>query len=230
MDKISLFMAFSAGLLSFLSPCVLPLVPAYVGYLTGTGLTGDGENRSGLKVIYKALGFIACFSIVFVILGASISALGSFFAGNLSLLRKIGGVFIIIMGLHISGLIKIKALYGEKRALQAVMAGKSAGPVLMGMAFAAGWTPCIGPILSSILIYAGSRGTVGEGVLLLCAYSLGFAVPFLLTSLAIDRFLVYFRKLSKYIPAVSLASGLLLIVMGILVFTNNLTLINRYFN
>lgn len=230
MEKISLFMAFSAGLLSFLSPCVLPLVPAYVGYLAGSGLSEGQENRSRLKVMYKALGFTTGFSIVFVILGASIGALGSFFTENLGLLRKIGGVFIIIMGLHISGLIKIKALYGEKRGLQAVMAGKKAGPVLMGMAFAAGWTPCIGPILSSILIYAGSSGALGEGVLLLCAYSLGFAVPFLAASFAIDRFLVHFRKLSKYIPAVSLASGLLLVVMGILVFTNNLALINRYLN
>ncbi|MCR4437186.1 MAG: cytochrome c biogenesis protein CcdA [Clostridiales bacterium] len=230
LNNISFILAFSAGLLSFLSPCVLPLIPAYVSYLTGLAVSELNTNKARLTLTYKSIGFIIGFSIVFIIMGASISTLGKFFAANRSLLRRIGGIVIIIMGLHTTGLFKIKALYTEKRLLPFGSEKKHLGSIFIGMAFAAGWTPCIGPILSSILIYAGSMDTVGEGIFLLIMYSLGLAIPFLLTALAIDSFSKYFEKLSKYLPVISVASGILMIVMGILVFTNKLTLISHYLN
>lgn len=230
MNNISFILAFSAGLLSFLSPCVLPLIPAYVSYLTGLAVSEINTNKAKLTVIYKSVGFIIGFSIVFIIMGASISTLGKFFTANQSLLKKIGGILIIVFGLHTTGLLKIKALYAEKRLLPFGSEKSNIGPIFIGMAFATGWTPCIGPILSSILIYAGSMDTIGEGIFLLIMYSLGLAIPFLLTALAIDSFSKYFRKLSKYLPVISVVSGILMIVMGILVFTNKLTVISRYFN
>lgn len=230
MNNVSLILAFSAGLLSFLSPCVLPLIPAYVSYLTGSAISEINSSGARIVLLYKAIGFIIGFSIVFIIMGASISALGKFFTTNQSLLRKIGGVVIIIMGLHTTGLFKIKVLYSEKRLLPFGSEKKHLGSIFVGMAFAAGWTPCIGPILSSILIYAGSMNTIREGIFLLIMYSLGLAIPFLLTALAIQNFAGYFRKLSKYLPVISVISGILMIAMGILVFTNRLTIISGYLN
>ena len=229
LNNVSFILAFSAGLLSFLSPCVLPLVPAYVSYLTGLAVSEINTNKAKLTLLYKSIGFIIGFTIVFIIMGASISTLGRFFTTNHNFLREIGGIVIIIMGLHTTGLFKIKTLYKEKRLLPFGNDKNHLGSIFIGMAFAAGWTPCIGPILSSILIYAGSMDTIGKGIFLLIMYSLGLALPFLLTALAIESFSKYFRKLSKYLPVISIASGILMIAMGFLVFTNKLTLISSYF-
>lgn len=230
LENVSFLMAFSAGLLSFLSPCVLPLVPAYISYLTGTALSDIKTGKQKLNLIYKSIGFIIGFSIIFITMGASVSTLGKLFAANLNILKKVGGILIVIFGLHMTGIFKIKILYSEKRLLPFGDGNKNPGPIFLGMAFAVGWTPCIGPILSSILIYAGSMNTIGKGIFLLIMYSLGMAVPFLLTALAIESFSDFFRKFKKYIPAASIVSGVLIIIMGVLVFSNKLTLLSRYFN
>lgn len=230
MDNISFILAFCAGLLSFLSPCVLPLIPAYVSYLTGSAVSEINTKKAKLKLLYKSIGFVIGFTIIFIIMGASISSLGKLFAANQDLLRKIGGIIIIIFGIHTTGLVKIKLLYSERRLLPFGGINKSFSSIFIGMAFATGWTPCIGPILSSILIYAGSMATIGKGIILLLVYSLGLAIPFLLTAFAIGNFSKYFKKFSKYLPVVSIVSGILMIIMGILVFTNKLTILSRYLN
>ena len=230
MDNVSIILAFSAGLLSFLSPCVLPLIPAYVSYLTGSAVADINDSKAKLNLLYKSIGFIIGFTIIFLIMGASISSLGKLFAANQGTVRKVGGILIIVFGLHTTGILKIKALYSEKRLLPLGDNKKSISAMFIGMAFATGWTPCIGPILSSILIYAGSMDTIGKGILLLLFYSLGLAVPFLLTAFAIGSFSKYMRKFSKYLPAVSVISGVLMIIMGILVVTNKLAILSRYLN
>lgn len=230
MDNVSFLVAFSAGLLSFLSPCVLPLIPAYITYLTGTAIEEIDTGRAKLSTLYKSIGFVLGFSIIFILMGASISSLGKLLAVNQNIFRKAGGILIIIFGLHTTGLFKIRLFYSEKRLFHLDESKKNASSVFMGMAFAAGWTPCIGPILSSILIYAGSMDTINKGIMLLIIYSLGLAIPFILTALAIGSFSKFFRKFSKYLPAISVISGILLIAMGILVFTNKINVLSRYFN
>jgi cytochrome c-type biogenesis protein len=152
MKDISIVLAFSAGLLSFLSPCVLPMIPAYISYLTGVSVKELKEERPKLLILYKAIGFIIGFSLIFILMGASVTTLGKLLTMHKELFRKIGGVVIIIFGIHTLGIIKLGFLYREKRFLKAEKVNRTFGSVLLGMAFAAGWTPCIGPILSSILI------------------------------------------------------------------------------
>jgi cytochrome c-type biogenesis protein len=229
LEKVSFILAFSAGLLSFLSPCVLPLIPAYVSYLTGSAVTDIKSGKDKLNLFYKSIGFVIGFTIIFILMGASVSSLGKLFSENQSLFRKISGIIIIIFGLHTIGLLKINMLYREKRLLP-FGTSKNIDSVFIGMAFSTGWTPCIGPILSTILIYAGNQNTIGKGILLLLIYSLGLAVPFLLTALAIGNFSVYFKKFSRFLPAVSTVSGVLMLIMGILIFTNRLTIVSRYLN
>lgn len=228
MDNVSVAIAFSAGLLSFLSPCVLPLVPAYLSYLTGTAASEITEREAKRNLILKALGFVFGFSVIFIIMGASASSLGQLFAENRYLLKKIGGIIIVLMGLHMTGIFKIKSLYREKRLFSLAEKNRGLGSIFIGMAFATGWTPCIGPILSSILIYASSLETVRHGVILLSVYSLGLAVPLLLTALAINRFASYFKKFSRYLPVISVVSGILLIITGMLIFTDKLLILSSY--
>lgn len=231
MNNISFIVAFSAGLLSFLSPCVLPLVPAYIGYLAGNSVPSVSERAlNKLKVIYKSFGFVLGFSIVFIIMGASITTLGSLFTIHHNILRKFGGLIIIVFGLHTTGIFKIKLLYYEKRLLSFNKVTNVFSPVIMGMAFATGWTPCIGPILSSILIYAANMNTINTGILLLAVYSLGLAVPFILTAIALDTLTEYIHRFSKYMSLVSLVSGILMIAMGIMVFTNKVNILSNYLN
>lgn len=229
-DNISILLAFSAGLLSFLSPCVLPLIPAYASYLTGSAVSDIKTRQEKLRLLQKSIGFVLGFSVVFIIMGASISSLGRLFAENQGVIRKIGGILIIVFGLHTTGLLKLHFLYREKRFLPFGESDRNLGSFFLGMAFATGWTPCVGPILSSILLYAGSQDTIGMGILLLVFYSLGLAVPFLLTAVAIESFSANFRKLSKHLPVISLVSGILMIGMGILIFTNKLSFLSRYLN
>lgn len=225
-----MLLAFSAGLLSFLSPCVLPLVPAYISYLTGSTIEDLKEDKTKLFTLYKSLGFVLGFSIIFILMGVSITSLGKLFITHKDLFQKIGGILIIIFGLHTIGIFRVKLFYREKRFSRF---DKIKGPfssVIMGMAFAAGWTPCIGPILSSILIYATSFDSIGKGVLLLVMYSLGLAVPFILTAMAIGSFTKQFRKFSKYLPLISMICGTLMIIMGILIFMNKLAILSQYVN
>lgn len=230
MNNIPLILAFSAGLLSFLSPCVLPLVPGYISYMAGTAVINTENKNEKLHILVNALGFVLGFSIIFIFMGASITTLGKVLIKNQSLFRKIGGSLMIIFGLHTMGIFKIKLFYYEKRFLSFTSFGKKFSSIFMGMAFAAGWTPCVGPILSSILIYAGSLDTIYKGILLLSVYSLGLAIPFLLTAMAIGSFTKYKNKLTKYMGLISYISGILMIVMGILVFTNTMNILSRYLN
>ena len=230
MNDISMLLAFSAGLLSFLSPCVLPLVPAYISYLTGSTIEDLKDDKTKLFTLYKSFGFVIGFSIIFILMGVSITSLGKLLITHRNLFREIGGTLIVIFGLHTTGVFKVKLFYREKRFFHF---DKIKGPfssVIMGMAFAAGWTPCIGPILSSILIYATSINSMGKGILLLVMYSIGLAVPFILTAMAIDNFIKQFRKFSKYLPIVSIISGVLMIIMGVMIFMNKLSILSQYVN
>ena len=228
MKDISILLAFSAGLLSFLSPCVLPLVPAYISYLTGSSIDELKAGKTKLFTLYKSLGFVLGFSIIFILMGVSITSLGKLLITHKDVFRKIGGALIIVFGLHTIGIFRIKLFYREKRFLYF---DKIKGPfssVIMGMAFATGWTPCIGPILSSILIYATSMDSINKGMLLLIMYSIGLAVPFILTAMVIEGFSEQFKKFSKYLPIISIISGVLMIIMGIMIFTNKLAVLSQY--
>ncbi|RAV19558.1 cytochrome c biogenesis CcdA family protein [Paenibacillus contaminans] len=222
-------LAFAAGLLSFLSPCVLPLIPAYLSYMVGSSVTEISAGPQKINALLKAALFVAGFSIVFVLLGISVSSVSRLLSGHLELIQRVGGVLVVIFGIHMTGIFKIRFLYMEKRMrLPGSAKGRSFGSFLMGMAFAIGWTPCIGPILSSILIFAGSMETLDKGVALLAVYSLGMGVPFLLSALLIDNLSVYLRKITRHLPVISIVSGVIVIAMGILIFTNRLEVLGQY--
>lgn len=226
--SISFPTAFLAGLISFLSPCVLPLVPGYLSYISGVSsdqMRSGASNAMRRKVLVNSLGFILGFSLVFVALGATATFLGQFLTEKLPLLSKIAGVVIVLFGLHTMGVFRIKALYMEKRFQVAAKPAGIFGSILVGLAFAFGWTPCIGPILAAILTYASQQDTLGQGVLLLLAYSLGLGVPFFLTALAINAFFTLFDRLKRHMRLIEIGSGLLLMGVGVLIFTNNLSLL-----
>ncbi|WP_138752484.1 cytochrome c biogenesis CcdA family protein [Paenibacillus sinopodophylli] len=224
------FLAFSAGLLSFLSPCVLPLIPVYLSYIIGSSASEANIGKAKLNVGAKSVFFIVGFSIVFILLGISVSSVSKLFADHMVVIRQIGGILIFIFGLHMIGLFRIKFLYAQKRFSPAASNKKTWSSFLLGMAFAAGWTPCIGPILSTILIYAGSMDTIEKGVSLLVLYSLGMGLPFFLSALLVDHLNVYLKKFSTYMPIVSIVSGVIMLVMGVLVLTDKLDMINQSFS
>ncbi len=229
MNDTSLWVAFTAGLLSFLSPCVLPLIPSYVGFITGmsfSDLTGEEDRARILRIsIINSLLFILGFTLVFILLGATATAIGTSLNRYQNIIRWVGGVLVIILGVHFTGLINIKFLQVEKRLhLQNRPLGY-VGAVLIGMAFAAGWTPCIGPILGSILMVAATQTEIIKGMSLLAVYSLGFGIPFLLSAIALNKFLTTYKKLSRHIPKIIVASGVILIVIGLLIITNNLSML-----
>lgn len=217
-DSVALPIAFLAGVLSFLSPCVLPLVPSYVSFITGLSLDELGERR--WTAFTHALFFIGGFSLIFLALGATATALGRFLQYNQVWLERIGGGLIVLFGLYMVGAFRIGVLAQERRVhLQDKPVGYL-GSLLVGVAFGAGWTPCIGPILGSILAYTGAETTdLTQGVLLLLAYSLGLAIPFLLAALAVERFIEWFRKFRRFIPLTTRIAGGILIVVGLLLLT-----------
>ncbi len=223
--------AFSAGVFSFLSPCVLPLVPSYISFVAGMSLQGLQEEKTvkvRRAIFLNAVLFILGFSAVFIALGASFSLLGQLLLGSIDVVRKIAGILIIFFGLFIAGILKVPFLMRERRLqLQERPAGYL-GAVLVGAAFGAGWIPCVGPILGSILTLAGTSDTAGRGVSLLIAYSLGLGVPFLLSALALNSFTKLFQRLRPYMRAVEVFAGMLLVLIGILLFTGYLTLLNTY--
>ena len=222
--------AFLAGIVSFLSPCVLPLVPGYVSLISGASVEElQSKDRKLLNtVLLHSLMFVLGFTVVFVMLGAAATTVGQFAREYKKQLTWIAGLVIIIFGLHLTGILKIKALYADKR-LHSVQGGKSPiGAFVIGFAFAFGWTPCLGPIISTILLMAGSSDTVTKGVLLLWVYSLGLAVPFLLTSLLIDRFLNFYGRFRKHLHTVEVISGVLLMVLGTLILTRRFTILSSY--
>lgn len=222
--------AFLAGIISFLSPCVLPLVPGYISLISGASVeTLQEADRKLLRsVMVNSLTFIMGFSVVFISLGALATGVGQITQRYHRELAIIAGVVVFIFGLHLTGLFKINALYSDKR-LHSVKGGAGPfGAFVVGFAFAFGWTPCIGPILSVILVMASSQATVGKGILLLAVYSLGLAVPFLLTSLGVNRFLAFYGRFRRHLHTVEVISGVLLIAFGLLIATGNFTRLSSY--
>jgi cytochrome c-type biogenesis protein len=222
--------AFVAGILSFLSPCVLPLVPGYVSLISGSSVEAlqTQEQRVLRQVMRSSLMFIAGFTLVFILLGAVATGIGQLTRQYYPLLTRIAGALIIVFGLHLTGIIKIRALYADRR-LHQVKGGNSLwGAFVVGFAFAFGWTPCIGPILATILAFAAAEDTVLKGTALLAIYSMGLAVPFLLTSLGIDRFLSFYGRFRRHLHAVEVASGVLLIAIGLLVLTRHFSMLSGY--
>lgn len=214
-NNISILIAFGGGLLSFLSPCVLPLIPSYISLLIGDYAKEGGK----IRLIIPSLIFITGFSTVFILLGLSASFIGQFLLKNIGILNKISGLLILILGLHLSGLIKFDFLYREK-GFELKNNNRYLRPLIMGFALAFAWTPCVGPILSSILIYAGTQQTLIQGGILLAFYSMGFALPFLLTAFFLDWVLPKLKKVNYYLPILQKAAGVLLIILGILIFMN----------
>ncbi len=222
--------AFVAGLISFLSPCVLPLVPGYVSLISGVGVEELKSQETQLlrKVMLNSAAFILGFSVVFIMLGAISTEVGQLMARHKSLLAQVAGVVIILFGLHLTGIFKIKALYTDAR-LHSVKGGSTAwGAFVIGFAFAFGWTPCVGPILAVILGFAAAQDSVIKGIILLAVYSLGLAVPFLLTSLGIERFLKFYSRFRTHMHALEVVSGVLLIALGGLLVFGRFTLISNY--
>lgn len=231
-QNVSLVLAFSAGILSFFSPCVLPLIPSYVTYITGLSLErlrAGEEKGHRTEAFLHSLAFVIGFSIVFVLLGASASALGQVMSRHQALLRKVGGVVVVVFGLHFTGLINIRFLQVYKKAELKDKPMGYLGSVLIGLVFGAGWTPCIGPILSSILLYASTAETMTKGIMLLSAYSLGLGIPFIISAVAINSFLSFFQGIVRHMRGLTIGSGILLIIIGVLIFTNSLASISADF-
>lgn len=247
MENVSLFGAFIAGVLSFISPCVLPLIPGYLSFISGVSLeemrgmpvaagaggatftvSGGVSAAAKRQVIITSLFFVLGFSLVFVSLGASATYLGQFLMERLTIFGKIAGVLLIIFGLHTIGVFKIPFLLNEARVQANTKPASMLGAVIVGISFAFGWTPCIGPILGGILVIAGSKESVSEGVALLAVYSAGLGVPFVLTALAMDRFFLASARIRKHYKTIERVSGGLLILLGVLILTNQFSIIVRY--
>jgi cytochrome c-type biogenesis protein len=230
MIEVTYPLAFSAGLLSFLSPCVLPLVPIYLGYLTGAGAGNQGVTlaQSRLFTLAHGVAFVIGFSLVFVAWGAIGGAIGALVTHEW--FRRIGALLIILMGLHLLGVIRIPLLYMEKRMEMRRGADPNVFSSLMiGATFGAGWTPCVGPVLAGILSLAALQGDVLQGASLLGIYSLGLAVPFLLVAFGLGQASASIRRLGPYLRYVEMASGALLILIGLMLFTDQFAMLNRYF-
>jgi len=224
------FAAFVAGLVSFLSPCVLPLVPGYVSLISGAGVEELKAQQASLlrKVMLNSIAFVLGFSIVFITLGAIATSIGQELARYKSTLAQVAGVIIILFGLHLTGILKIKWLYTDARLHQIKGGASPWGAFVIGFAFAFGWTPCAGPIIAVILGFAAAQNSVGKGIALLAIYSLGLAVPFLLTSLGVERFLKFYSRFRAYMQAVEIGSGVLLILLGGLLVSRHFTVISKY--
>jgi cytochrome c-type biogenesis protein len=224
-------LAFVGGVVSFLSPCVLPLVPGYVSLISGSSVdemrqSGRGVNR---KLMLNSLMFILGFSVVFIGLGAVATTFGQLLSAYKRELTLIAGFIVIVFGLHLLGVFRIKYLYADKRFHSLKGRATAGGAFLVGFAFAFGWTPCIGPILAMVLTMASVQETVMRGVVLLAIYSAGLAVPFLLTSLGVDRFFSIYTRVRRHFRAVEVVSGVLLIAVGLLIAFDKLTMFNTYF-
>lgn len=221
---ISVFGAFLAGLLSFLSPCVLPLIPSYLTFISGVtiaDLKGEGvDSPPRLRIVLHSLVFIAGFTTIFVLLGVSASLIGTSLQPYMGIVRKVGGILVVIFGIHVTGLVPIHLLFGERRLQIRNKPAGFIGTYFVGIAFAAGWTPCIGPILASILMLAATEETVARGFWLLLVYSLGLGVPFLATSVAIHSFFRFFDRFKRFFRVFEIVTGLFLVIVGIMIYFN----------
>tara|TARA_Y100000287_G_scaffold158556_1_gene136515 strand:- start:91 stop:798 length:708 start_codon:yes stop_codon:yes gene_type:complete len=222
---IELLIAFGAGLISFLSPCVLPLIPGYISYVSGSSFNEllIKKNINLIPIILFTVGF----SIVFIIFGAASTFLGQIFLQNSYELRIIAGLIIVVLSLHIIGVINLKFLNYEKRVQTNINKGFFS-PILIGMAFAFGWTPCIGPILGSILVLASTEDSLGRGILLLFFYSIGLAIPFILSGYLMQKFLIFSKNFKKNINRISKIGGIILLITGVLIITNQLQALGFY--
>lgn len=220
-ETASLFAALGAGFITFLSPCVLPLIPGYVAFMTGmTTAELTDENRKVSAILIPSLLFVLGFSIVFVALGASASAVGSFLSQYTAVLEKVAGIIILLLGFFMLGLIKVPWLYGEARfEMQKAKRFGSFAALLMGMAFAFGWSPCVGPVLGSILMVAANSAEVGRGALLLAVYSLGLGIPFVLVALLLGRVKPVLNWLNRHTLVINRVAGVVLMVLGLLIMT-----------
>ena len=223
----TLSIAFLAGLISFLSPCVLPLIPGYICYISGTSLEKIVEKKNSLVVI-RTIFFTLGFSAVFIILGSAASFLGKFFLNNSNILRILAGIFIIFFSLQITGIINLKFMNKEVRFFTNQYSNNLTFPFLVGAAFGFGWTPCIGPILGSILSLAAIEENFGKSILLLSFYSLGLAIPFIISGILIDKFLFFSKSLKKYISIITKIGGTILLLTGVAILTNQLQVLGFF--
>lgn len=229
--SVSFGVAFLAGLVSFLSPCVLPLVPGYITFITGMSLeelTTTGPTASRRIAAVHATLFVLGFSLVFVALGATATMLGGALRRSLPLLQQVGGIAIVIFGLSMIRAVRLPSLMRERRVHLATKPAGLAGSVVVGIAFGAGWTPCVGPVLASILLYAGMRGSAARGALLLGAYALGLGIPFWISAVGLNWYLARARRIARWLRPIELASGALLVVLGVLLFTGRFALVSNY--
>lgn len=228
---VPLGVAFVAGLVSFLSPCILPIVPSYVCFVTGLTLDelkdtdrSDARRRAAAHAALFVLGF----SLIFLALGASATLLGGVLRRSLPLLQQVGGVVIVLFGLYMLGLLRIPALMRERRVQLASKPAGNLGSVLVGMAFGAGWTPCIGPVLASLLLFAGSEETMFRGMILLGAYALGLGVPFFASAVALNWFLVASAGVRRWVLPLERAAGTVMVLVGVLLFTGHFAAITAF--
>ncbi|HEX6558456.1 MAG TPA: cytochrome c biogenesis protein CcdA [Longimicrobiales bacterium] len=228
-NSVSLAVAFLAGLLSFLSPCVLPLVPSYLGFITGMSLDELSGTRTRRAVLVPAAFFTLGFSLVFLIMGASATFLGQLLLRYQDWVARIGGVLIILFGLHLLGILRIGAFLRERRVQIQSRPMGYLGAGLAGIVFGAGWTPCIGPVLGTLLTYASARASLGSGMLLLAAYALGLALPFLAAAFATGAFLNTSRSIRRFIPVFEKISGAILLLAGILLVSGSFSTLSAYF-
>ena len=213
-----IFASLLAGILTFISPCILPLIPVYITLVTGLSIEELDNRKNLLSVFLSSICFVLGFTTVFVFLGLSVTIIGQFFLNNIDILRTVGGIIIIIFGLHLLGIFKIKLLYKQFGWMDKIKRTSNYFTIyLIGCAFAFSWTPCVDPRLASILIMAATQGTIAKGTFLLLIYSLGLAIPFILTALFVSKFLTLFNSLKKYYKVIEIISGTLLILMGILI-------------
>ena len=230
--SVSLGLAFVAGLVSFVSPCVLPLVPSYVTFVTGMSLTELTETSTSAvrqrAALHAAL-FVVGFGLVFVSLGATATLLGASLRRALPILQEVGGVVIVFFGLYLLGVFRLSLLMREGRVQLASKPAGWAGSVVAGIAFGAGWTPCVGPVLASILLYAGARATMADGMLLLVAYTLGLGVPFFVAAVALNWFLSGTRWLRRWLVPVERAAGLILVIVGVLLLSGRFSILSNFF-
>lgn len=226
-ENVNALMALGAGILSFFSPCILPLIPAYIMYMTGTSMEEELSKRKWLA-LSRTLGFVLGFTIIFMIMGVSASFIGRVFMEYRDIFTKISGVLIIFFGLNMMGIIDIGFMNTERKTKSPKKVTSFFGSTLMGMAFAAGWTPCYGPILASILVKAGLSQDIMQGVYLLLIYSVGMAIPFILTALFISYFSRFINRIHKWTDYIYKVAGIILVVFGLLVFLNKMVLIGNW--
>ncbi len=229
MENMSVLFAFAAGLLSFFSPCIFPLLPAYVANLTGSSVKDNKMNVTSKVVMQRSVGFITGFSIVFVLMGASASMIGQLLTDNRAIIEKISGLLIILFGMQMIGFLNIRLLMSEKRL--EVSGGNLENkwrPFLMGIAFGAGWTPCVGLALSSILLLAGASQTMYQGMFMLLIYSLGLGIPFLMISIAVTYSISIVKKINAFLPLLNKINGWILLSLGLLLFTGQFQKISAW--